>query len=61
MFDRIATARGPAAKLELVSQFLRRTAPAEAKYFIKIITGDLRIGLKEGLVEEAIAQASGQI
>src|SRR5262249_27999612 len=30
-----------------------------AKYLVKIITGDLRIGLKEGLVEEAVAQAFG--
>src|SRR5262249_20378751 len=29
----------------------------EAKYVIKIITGDLRIGLKENTVEEAIAKA----
>lgn len=29
----------------------------EVKYAIKIMTGDLRVGLKESLVEEAIAQA----
>jgi DNA ligase-1 len=29
----------------------------EAKYIVKIITGDLRIGLKEGLLEDAVAQA----
>jgi DNA ligase-1 len=33
--------------------------PIEAKYIVKIITGDLRIGLKESLVEEAIAKAYG--
>jgi len=33
---------------------------AEIKYVIKIITGDLRIGLKESLVEEAIAKAFGR-
>jgi DNA ligase-1 len=31
----------------------------EAKYIVKIMTGDLRIGLKESLVEEAIARAYG--
>src|SRR6516165_10404597 len=36
---------------------MRGAAPVEAKYIVKIITGDLRIGLKESLVEEAIAQA----
>jgi DNA ligase-1 len=38
---------------------LSRATPLEAKYLIKIITGDLRIGLKESLVEEGIAQAYG--
>jgi len=60
-FDRAAAARGPAAKLEIVSDTLRRCSPDEAKYFIKIITGDLRIGLKDSLVEEAIALAAGQL
>ncbi len=36
---------------------LSRVTPLEAKYIIKIMTGDLRIGLKESLVEEAIAAA----
>jgi DNA ligase-1 len=58
-FDRLASARGPALKLEVLSSFLRTLGPAEAKYLIKIITGDLRIGLKEGLVEEAVSAATG--
>jgi DNA ligase-1 len=33
---------------------------AEVKFAIKIMTGDLRIGLKESLVEEAIAKAFGR-
>src|SRR6202041_2546685 len=36
---------------------LERARPLEAKYIAKIMTGDLRIGLKESLVEEAIAKA----
>ncbi|MDE2482803.1 MAG: ATP-dependent DNA ligase [bacterium] len=31
--------------------------PLEAKYVVKIVTGDLRIGLRDGLVHEAIAAA----
>src|SRR5688572_28243604 len=57
---RLAAARGPAEKLTLLQGLLARLSPAEAKYAVKIITGDLRIGLKEGLVEEAIAAATGK-
>jgi DNA ligase 1 len=56
-FRQIAAARGPAAKAALVRDLLGRATPLEAKYIVKIMTGDLRIGLKESLVEEAIAKA----
>jgi DNA ligase-1 len=56
-FRTIAETRGPAAKLELVSALLRRAKPAEAKYLVKIMSGEMRIGLRESLVEEAIAAA----
>jgi DNA ligase-1 len=58
-FRQIAAARGPAAKSALVGDLLARATPLEAKYIVKVITGDLRIGLKESLVEEAIAKAYG--
>ena len=58
-FREIAAARGPAAKTALVRGLLERATPLEAKYIVKIMTGDLRIGLKESLVEEAMAQAYG--
>jgi DNA ligase-1 len=58
-FRQIAAARGPAAKSALVRDLLSRATPLEAKYIVKIMTGDLRIGLKESLVEEAIAKAYG--
>jgi DNA ligase-1 len=57
IFREIAAARGPAAKGALVRQLLGGVSPLEAKYIVKIMTGDLRIGLKESLVEEAIAKA----
>ena len=56
-FHEIAAARGPASKAFLLRQLLERATPLEAKYIVKIISGDLRIGLKESLVEEAIARA----
>lgn len=58
-FRRIATARGPATKSALARELLSQVTPVEAKYIVKIMTGDLRIGLKESLVEEAIAKAYG--
>jgi DNA ligase 1 len=54
IFDSLAGQRGPAAKQALLEKTLRRLSALEAKYFIKIATGELRIGLKESLVEEAI-------
>jgi len=58
-FRQIAAARGPAAKSAMVRELLLRATPLEAKYIVKIVTGDLRIGLKESLVEEGIARAYG--
>jgi DNA ligase 1 len=59
VFRQIAAAHGPAAKAQLAHDLLTRVTPVEAKYIIKIMTGDLRIGLKESLVEETIARAYG--
>jgi DNA ligase-1 len=56
-FSEIARLSGPAPKRAMVEDLLRRATALEAKYIIKIISGDLRIGLRESLVEEAIAAA----
>src|SRR5262245_48440004 len=48
---------GAASKLSALLDLFRGLTPGEAKYVIKIITGDLRIGLKESTVEEAVAKA----
>jgi DNA ligase-1 len=56
-FRSISAARGPTAKGKEVRELLSQVTPLEAKYLVKIMTGDLRIGLKESLVEEAIAAA----
>jgi ATP-dependent DNA ligase len=58
-FREIAAARGPAAKAAMTQELLSQASPLEAKYIVKIMTGDLRIGLKESLVEEAVARAYG--
>nr|WP_242028239.1 ATP-dependent DNA ligase [Pseudanabaena sp. FACHB-2040] len=48
--------RGNKRKLEVITALLQRATPLEAKYLIKLMTGDLRIGLREGAVEDAIAR-----
>jgi len=58
LFDRLARSAGPAAKLALLESCFRALSPDQTKYVIKILTGDLRIGLREGLVEEAIAAST---
>lgn len=56
-FVQVEAARGPVAKTALLEDRLRGLSARDAKTLVKILTGDLRIGLKEGLVEEAIAAA----
>jgi DNA ligase-1 len=54
---RLQQTRGPIAKGELLQQRLAALNALEGSYLVRILTGDLRIGLKEGLVEDAIAAA----
>jgi DNA ligase-1 len=57
LFESLQRTRGPIAKAELLQARLQKLSAEEGQYVVKILTGDLRIGLKEGLVEEAIAKA----
>jgi DNA ligase 1 len=56
-FAAIAAAARPAAKERLARGLLEHATPLEAKYWIKIALGDMRTGVKESLIEEAIAAA----
>jgi DNA ligase-1 len=56
-FEQLHQTRGPAGKTELLQKVLKKLSPLAAQYLVKILTNDLRIGLREGLVEEAIARA----
>jgi DNA ligase-1 len=60
LFEELAAARVQAHKTELLAKAFARASAGDAKYIVKIITGDLRIGSKESLVEEAIAKAYGR-
>src|SRR5437762_5506548 len=56
--EAIRTARGN-AKAKPLEALLRRLDAESARFFIKILSGEMRIGLSEGLVEAAIAEAFG--
>jgi len=56
-FDGIAAVRGTNNKRELVRALLRRADAGEARYIVKIVSGETRIGLREGLLVDAIAKA----
>jgi DNA ligase-1 len=57
---RLSETRGIKNKTGLLVTILSRATPLEAKYLIKLLAGDLRIGLREGLVEDAVARAFNQ-
>jgi DNA ligase-1 len=59
-FERIAATRGVAPKRELLDALLSRAAADEMRYLIKVMSGEPRIGLREGLLEDAIARAFGR-
>jgi DNA ligase-1 len=58
-FAGMAVAKTTAIRAALVEGMLRRATPLEAKYLLKLMLGDMRIGVKQSLVEEAIAVAAG--
>ena len=58
-FAGMATAKTTATRAGLVEGLLRRATAVEAKYLLKLALGDMRIGVKESLVEEGIAAAAG--
>jgi DNA ligase-1 len=57
LFEEMAATRTQLQKAELLRKAFVRASAGDVKYVVKIITGDLRIGSKQSLVEEAIAKA----
>lgn len=55
-FAELAATAGSKSKLEKLTAFLEKADALEAKYIVKLLAGDLRIGLQEGAVEDAIAR-----
>ena len=59
-FAEIAVAKTTAIRQKLLTDVLRAATPVEAKYLVKLMLGDMRIGVKQALIEEAVAVASEQ-
>lgn len=60
IITRLSETRGTKNKTALLATVFREATPLEAKYLVKLLVGDLRIGLREGLVEDATARVFGQ-
>jgi DNA ligase-1 len=60
LIERLSEMKGTKNKKALLAGVLADATALEAKYLVKMLVGDLRIGLKEGLVEDAIARAFEQ-
>jgi len=56
-FEKIGAARGSLAKAAVIEGFIRLLSAGEIAVVIGLLNGNLRIGLREGLVENAIAAA----
>ena len=59
LYQQLFRARVTARKIEILSDAFRTYRPLAIKYFVKVITGNLRIGLQEKMVEEAVAISCG--
>ncbi|MCX6597067.1 MAG: hypothetical protein NTV70_11945, partial [Acidobacteria bacterium] len=59
IFLRLAMAKRTALKHSILVETFLRYRPLALRYFVKAISGNLRIGLQEKLVEETLARAMG--
>jgi DNA ligase-1 len=56
-FEAAVDAPGAAAKAAILEPLLARSSPRTVGGIVKVLSGELRIGLREGLLEAAIAKA----
>ena len=60
VFDRIAATSGANEKKSVLVDLLRKVDGQGARFIVKVLQSEIRIGLQEGLVEGAIARAFGR-
>jgi DNA ligase 1 len=58
-FERLAATTGALEKTSILAGLLRGVDSQGARFIVKLLLSELRIGLQEGLVESAIAKAFG--
>jgi DNA ligase-1 len=58
-FEAIAAARSAEARVAGMADLFRRASPSEARFIGRVASRETRIGLRDGLLEEAIAAAFG--
>jgi DNA ligase-1 len=59
-FDAIAAAASAEERIGLMAALFRRASPDEARFIGRVSSRETRIGLREGLLEEAVAAAFGR-
>jgi DNA ligase-1 len=60
LFDRLRRAEGQMGRIQLLRETFTRLSAHTGSWLVRLLTGELRMGSKEGLVEEAVAAAFGQ-
>ncbi len=60
LFEALRRAGGQMERVRLLKEMLSRLEPLTGAWLVRLITGDLRMGSREGLAEEAVAEAFGQ-
>lgn len=59
IYIKLHSARRSLEKTDLLKICFSRYRPLTLKYFVKVIMGELRVGLQQKMVEEAVALATG--
>jgi len=59
-FHAIAAAANAEERIGLMAELFRRASPGEARFIGRVSSRETRIGLREGLLEEAVAAAFGR-
>lgn len=57
VLEKLASSEGSLERVDILARLFRGLHPAESASVVKIITGGLRMGSKEGLMEDAVADA----